>query len=655
MDCSKGIFYKALCFVVLLTAKPLVVYSNDSIEIKSTTTGQNIYEVVFESDRKNTTDGKPGVYAIHRDGSQTPVILGNVLGVSRGFNGILAQTSQGATSDTADSIAVVNGKLVLFNKNTSSTGAKSKKALVLGDSKFSIFDPLLGIPYGSKIEIDSLDEISIKAVENVSPRDGLANGGNLFIASIKQRNGFGDGITLAFIVEKPRSDGSQPRIYQDRAVVLGYNFVHEKALEYLVVKDTSRWKGQLFSHNAAKATLQKLIAESSDPLISRWVRYMKDFVRKLESEKSLSQYSDDSLEYLRMGVPVFDMFTEQTVYRGIPARPLMSGDILLYQVYDPRTSLWSVVETANVVKAPKLKEAKSTTNRASDLTFLRPSGLDKGASLQGRVDYDQRKQYRVLPLDPKNKDLTRSEYLIVVGDSTVILLRDQSRRIKTLRVDDLDLSNARNIEVVHSHHYLKTGQIHYLFLSITLKTGKQTLTVLTLNQTDSGFRIVGNTRLMDKHVSRDEILLRSRFTHSDDVSKAGLYFDTAMPVKGAAHYKKSLIGKKNANAERAEDVVKKITPYFFLPVSSAENASSGKKAFLKAAKMIEGIGNGVMTFLQFGDKKLESSSPAATGFYIDYHTGPEVIQPETLDLGEPIFLEDFEGKRLIGKPLYVNT
>ena len=658
---TKSIFYKrkALCFVVpivmfALMAKPLVSHSNDSTEVSSTTTGQNIYEVVFKSDNKNTTDNKPGIYAIHRDGSQTSIVLGNVLGVSKGFNGILAQTSQGVTTDTADSLAVVNNKLILFNKNTSSTGARNKKALVLGDGKFSIFDPLLGVPYESNVIINNLNDISIKAIQDVGPRRGLTNGGKLFLVSIKQQNSFGNGLTLAFIVENPRSDESLSRVYQNKAMVLGYKFVNEKALEYLVVREGVHWTGRLFSHNVIRATLQKLNVESEDPLINRWIKHMEDFVKKLESEKSLNQHYS---AYLEMSAPVFHLFAEQTVYRSIPAKPLMSGNIPLYQTYDPRTSLWSVVQINDVTSSPKSTEDKNNqSNKASDLVFINSDKFDQQSTvaLPGRVKYDKKKKYRALPIDLENKDLTRSEYLIVVGDSTVFLLRGKNDKIKTLSVHDVDLFDARNLEVIHMQYNTSHGSVHYLFLSSISKTGKQNLKVLTLEQGDSGFKIVGDTDLMQKYVSRDEILLRSKFSDSSDVLKTGLYFDTAMPVRGAAYYRRNLVGKKQAEDENTESLTKKITPYFFLPISFTSNNRNGKKAFLRAAKLIEGVGESVLTFLQFGNKKVEASSPEATGFYIDYHKGPSVVQPETLNLGSPIFLKEFKGSRVLGKPLYMD-
>ena len=658
MYCYKSIFYKALCFAVLLTAKSFVAHANDFVRIKSTTTGQNIYEVVFESKGRDTTKDKAGIYAIQQDGKQTPVILGNVLGVSKGFNGILAQTSQGVTGDTAESLAIVNGNLVLFNKNTfnsskavSRKGSKavSRKAFVLGGSKFSVFDPLLGLHYEfSDGAIENLDDISIKAVEHVSSRIGLINGGTLFLASIKKHSGFGDGITLAFIVENPVSDESQPKVYRDHAVVLDYKFVDEKALDYLVVKDKDKegWNGQLFSHNVVKVTLRELGSEAKDPLISRWIKYMKDSIKKIES-KSFSQHSGDNL----MGSPVFDMFVEQIVYRGIPARPLMGGDMPLHQIYDPNASSWSVVETDDTFFRP---EPKENQGRVSDLGFIVSDKFDKqSVFIPGRVKYDEKKQYKALQLDPKNKNPIHSEYSITVGDSIIVLLRDRDHKIKALRVDDVVLPDIKKIEIVHSRHTTKHVLIHYLFLSMTSKNGKQDLKVLTLDEHASGFRIINKTNLMQKHMSREEIILRSRFYDNDEVARIGLYFDVTTSVRGATYYRRSLAEKKQEKNVDEEHLSRKITPYLFLPISPSESVNRGDQAFLRAAKLIEGIEKGVMTFLQFGDKKLEQSSAKTTGFYIDYRKNPDAVESETLNLNEAIFLEKFEGNRILGKPLHI--
>ena len=180
------------------------VLANDSVVVSSSSSGQNIYEVVFESSR-TTTDSQPGIYTISTKGVVTPAILGQVLGVSKGFNGVLAQSSfsQG-TNDAATSVAVVNGKLVFFNRATKAKG--KMKPLILGESGLQVFDPLLGQEFKLQSTISDLDDLSVLALNEIKAQADLPFGGQLFLISIKEKSAFGDGVTMGVVLEKGQSE-----------------------------------------------------------------------------------------------------------------------------------------------------------------------------------------------------------------------------------------------------------------------------------------------------------------------------------------------------------------------------------------------------------------------------------------------------------------
>src|SRR4051812_29210516 len=78
-----------------------------SAEVLGAGNGQIIYDVVYpnEDPREKDADGRaPGIYGVGVSKTEPVLISGNVLGVNRGFNGVLAQFSIGQLTGDHDAL-----------------------------------------------------------------------------------------------------------------------------------------------------------------------------------------------------------------------------------------------------------------------------------------------------------------------------------------------------------------------------------------------------------------------------------------------------------------------------------------------------------------------------------------------------------------------
>ncbi len=156
---------------------------------------RNVFQVVFENPKSDKTTLKPGIYRLNSD-KIIPIIKGTVLGANANQSGLhLLDTS--SITGRFDALAVVDGKLVFVSTDSKTQSPKSY-LLKLGEEKFKARDIL------------SKSEVQISAI--VKPDDltvflgGPERGeGQLrvfpVIVSIRQPSHFGDGITLAFLIE----------------------------------------------------------------------------------------------------------------------------------------------------------------------------------------------------------------------------------------------------------------------------------------------------------------------------------------------------------------------------------------------------------------------------------------------------------------------
>ncbi len=638
--------------------------ANDSVVVLNPFTGQNTYEVVFESE-KNTTDVPAGIYAINRKGKSIPAILGHVLGVNRGFNGFLAQTSfHGSNQDTATSIAVIDGKLNIFNKNTNFSDPK-KQPLFLGGQNFEIFDPNTGLSIKDSINIASLDHINLKDVGRLMNPAPLMVDGQIFILSVKQKNSFGDGLTVAFIMESPKTADAASQIFNNKAYVLSYDFMTEQSLGRLVTASGSDsiFKGFISSPNLVRSLIQRYRNQVENPLIGQWIKYAEDHlssIQRFNKSESNAKKSSDAAILNPNGVPLFNILNQQIVYESLPAIALSSNDkdeLKLIQIFDPRNDTWVVLDR-DYLKSNALHEFQK-------LKFIKIDQYSSNSyqAINGQVNFDDRGKYKISSLDPKNKVIGDQEYLINVGSSSVFLLRSvYSRQLKSVTIPNIRITDYRSLDVLHLKQDPadgEAGQFHHLLISTISKSGKKSLVAIGLREVSDGdFVHVHAEEVTSAYISREEMVLRTKLISTS--KNSGLFFDVEKPFLGAVAYKKRLLSKKGKldgetqeNFTKSEesnlDSISRTVKYFYLPNKKMNRTENS--AYLRAAKSETAVANGVLTYLQFGDKNTELADTNYTGFYFDFSNNWGKINDESLTLERPLFNE---ARRFFvpGRPLY---
>ncbi len=639
-------------------------HANESINVLNPVTGQNTFEVVFVSE-KNTTSEAAGIYAISRRGKLSTVILGNVLGVNRGFNGFLAQTSFGnPATDSSTSVAIVDGKFTVFNKNTNASEPK-KQALVLGKPGFEIFDPISGLPIKDDINISSLDQLSFRSEADFSLQTPLNVHGQVFLLSIKQTNSFGDGLTLAFIIEAPEKSDSGPSVYNQKAFVLSYDYMNEQELGRISSSNGMLFgfTGDVFSPNLLRSSIQRYRPQTENPLISQWVKYVEAYLASIKKSKNSEALSKAFGK--AQGLPLFNMINQQIFYRSVPAVLLNSGDkneLKLLQIFDPRTNSWFVLDEEKINHSTFVDYQKLKFIELQDFEQL------KHRMIPGQVNLDEHGGYKIAELDPKNKIVGEQEYLVNVGDSSIFLLRSkQNYNLKSVTIPNLRITDYRMLDVLHLTQELSNGEsgyFHHILFSIVSKSGKKSVLAVGLSESDQGdFTHIHSEEIASAYISREEMLLRAKLISS--IKNSGLFFDVEKPFLGAAAYKKRLLTKKektetepnaDADVQDVEDMddpnresVSRIVKYYYLP--NKKIFRSERSAYLRAAKTETSIANGVLSYLQFGDKNIESADTSFTGFYFNFTENWGRINDNTLTLENPLF-SDAKKFFVPGRPLY---
>jgi hypothetical protein len=647
----KAISIKRLLLLTLFAATGLAS-ANDSTMVTSPHTGQNIFQVVFEG-RNSNTEARKGIYSISSNGKEQPAVLGEVLGVSRGFNGVLAQ-SQAAASSTADSLAVVDGKLVLFNRNTR-TGNNKTKALRLGDGAFSVFDPYLGQDSMMQFAIGDLDDILVRSVHQL-PRSGsqLPYGGELFVATIRSANLYGDGLTLAFVVENPSDQKSQPKIMRNRAYVLNYNFLSEAQINKLKIEN-----GQGFSLYSS-TLLSSTISNWEDVLnapnnsdtktqasLNKWLAHLKASQRFFEGT-SESRMGTAMIEHLRSGVPFLDFLSMQPTYLSIPIFDLGNDSFGIRQAFDPRSGDWTVIRAERTSMNPRPDEQKG------NLYFMEQGQFDQLQPIaEGQVSVDTGGKYSLRAIE---SDLDNPQYALAVGDQTLFLLATSSG-LKPVKVDSLNITNLRNFEAFHVQKKEGDSNQHTILVSATERTGKKRTYAVYLSELENGDLVPRTTReISQSFMKAAELKMRAALKWDSSKRDLVLYFDSQTPVKGPAAYKKLLERKESDGSVVTEKFRETQYSKFRLADDRTTGANGGQKVYMRSAA-VEAVMGVVFQHRLYGANRLADADKQMTGLY--YEPEDATLEREGADRSaypkndQPIVIaSQINGFIAAGKPVW---
>ncbi|NQY99472.1 MAG: hypothetical protein HRT45_02260, partial [Bdellovibrionales bacterium] len=641
------LYKTGLSLLIALTAS---AWANDSVMVQSTVTNQNIFEVVYDSGN-NTTDARQGIYSISSRGKTEAAIIGEVLGVSRGFNGVLAQSAHAASS-TADSLAVVDGKLTLFNKNTRTGNAKTR-AVKLQDAGFSVFDPYLGQESTEPISVMDLDDIIVRSIAQIPSRGAtLPYGGELFVATLRHTNMFGPGLTFAFVVENPKDNSAQPSILRNRAYVLNYNFLNESQINRIKVQE-DRGDITLYSSTLLSSTITRYEGIINDPTASdetastslrRWVRHLKASQRFFEGS-SEGRTSQEMIQHLVSGVPFLDLMSMQPTYLSLPIFDLGNDSFNIRQLYDPRDSTWSVIQIEK--NSLNARPASQTGN----LYFYNSVSAGSASQIaEGQVSVDNSGKYTLREVNSKNAE---DQYALAVGDETLFLLRTAAG-LKPVKVPGLNITNLRAFE---SMHYMQRGtdqHPHAILVSVTEKTGKKRTYAAYVSELENGDLVARSMREISQSFMRaEEMDLRANFAWTDDRKDFILYFDADTPVKGPAAYAK-LLKQKDSEGEVIEHTYRD-TKYMKHALAD-DGRNGGRNVYMRTAA-VEGILGEQLQHRLYGSKKIAEADKQQSGIYyvpkdetLEQLGHRRVLYP---DADQPVTLgASLNGFVAAGKPLW---
>ncbi|MBY0371418.1 hypothetical protein K2X33_12070, partial [bacterium] len=248
---------------IVLLAAPLA-WGNGTHLVRSTHSTEHPFEIVFEDGTKETTE-KPGVYAVSAKGVRL-AIAGNVLGASKRSSGVIENFYISAHTNRNESIAVIDGKLVIFGSKTTNDPASK---IVIGSKQNPLFD-ILSQALVTLGDITEPDAVVCYGDESISGAGSKR--GQLVICSVRQRHALGSGFTFAFVLKYPESGAGTKLQTLGNITVLDYDFTPKQKLSSLIEgnKDFA-----VFSRSLLKSHQKKNSADH--PLITEWRGLLRKF------------------------------------------------------------------------------------------------------------------------------------------------------------------------------------------------------------------------------------------------------------------------------------------------------------------------------------------------------------------------------------------
>lgn len=613
---------------------------------------QNVYAIVYKTETDAVED-KPGIYALERrTGKLIPVIYGDVLNVNRAFNGIIADLQfRGGVHDSAESFAVVDNRIVLFNRNMTTGATKAKAPIVLGGDKFKLIDPSIGLPFANDILVTDLDQVSIFQMDDHVSVQDFPNGARFFIMSVKHPSPYGTGVTFAFVVEGPTQSSTPTKIFRNSGHILNYDFLDETELRRLMLNQGYGWQGGLVSTNLIQSHRAKFLPNPhNSPLVRKWMAHLKESAAYFGPGGAKGIRSRDTPQFLSKGIPHYNFFTERVLYDTIPVHALeRESQTSLYQVFDPRgEDRWYVDNLGEVFFDPRVNSEKKAR---AGVAFVQAHPDKKGVK-SGRVSYDTRTGYSTRQISSKDSDMRQSEFIISLGSSSLLLLRGTNGNLIELPVDQVSLDDTRKLEIIHEiqHFSREVGSVHFIFISVVKKTGAKALHLVSASEDGGKLNVNYAVDLGKMVMTREELQLRTYF--SQDEKTPGIYIDLVTPVMGASKYAKSLTGSKDVSGVSLHDNAK-VTKYRYIhPTDDKKRQGTVFRRVAKYQEVIEGNG---LLYVQFGSNSAQNANTVLSGMYPDYKDSITLTSDDGM-LSTPVVQEEdrqsTKRKFIRGKPIF---
>lgn len=591
-------------FILAVLAGPLQLMAGNVVEIRNAHLGQTIYQVVL-SEAVNDLDPwdhrAPGIYSVGINASSHLVVGGKVFGASSVFSGILAQIDSSSGKEAGfDSIAVVDGVLTLFNRRSRFDKPKSVLRLSLN---LPLVEPITGLPT-APLKVSAIEDVNIHVSKTFSDKAGRHRDSRLVLLSVKSPNSFGEGFTMAFVLEESR-ESEGPRVLNQKSFLLNYRFLPEDTLWRLMVRDVNELsKMQVFSHLAAMSVVARSQAFGDRKLVKKWGDRVKGFISNLES-RSLQKISS-------VGVPTFNLFNGQIELRSVPMEFVLRTPAVLGQIFNPITQKWQLIRMDPKEPENSSKEVLNFTRLPLDPRFL--------FLAEGEVDRTSSGQIKLVADGSSGSD----DFVVFNQGRPVFILRDSvTQKYLSSTCDLPELQGIKNLNFV-KYQMHGQGLTRFLVLVSRLMDGRdKSVSVLGFESDGSNLRLLRHEELMKgQYLSADEILRRTALLSEQ------LFFDSKTPPMGASAY-------IEANEGRAT------VP--FVNVSALMNGQRSH-LFLRAVRE-ETVIPPRLVYREFN-----SSGPwmNRSGFYVvrDVLADPESLEFIDKDLNR----EDFIPGRLIQMP-----
>lgn len=500
---------------------------------------QPTFEVVTETDKSG--DLSPGIYGLSKTASEpSPLVNGEVLGVSRAFNGVLAQLSMGHQTSRQESIAVVNGSIVVFS-NASKADDSTSRVTIGGAQGLLPIDPLTKVPFA----IGSVDNI---ADINIAQR-AMGARQSVVLVSLRRPSPMGQGVTFGFVVDAPpmRSKASGLKLSQP-PILLNFEFFSAEQLSFLFVDRSdhaSSATGGVYSH----ILLNSFVHPKSDDSVAKakWRETIGKHSMVLPSNlPGRRRTGSTGLRVPYASLPWLNLATAQTVIPRFPVRTLHTGSVIsVIQREDPARDLDRVylIRSKAQLDLPTLEADFGATQPAAD-------------GILGRVDLVGSNQ-RPLPLifqayhgewfDAPEKNLQKFKPTPDISVNSLMtkingqfhlsfILENNVSSLATFNIEKLLKLNFENVTKLNYVHYVfppkkgETSSRHRLLVSYSNGKGGSTR-ALTFTSDGVNFQPENTINLDNRFQTGEQIARRTLVFHE------GVFYD---PVSNDRDLVKSL-------------------------------------------------------------------------------------------------------------------
>ncbi|HMN69058.1 MAG TPA: hypothetical protein PKC28_11010, partial [Bdellovibrionales bacterium] len=530
-----------------------LAWANSAVTIHSRLTSQEIYEIVTASE-KTDTNKAPGIYSISRRRGEVLAVKGQVLDVGRGFNGVLTQF-EGGGQGRYESLAVVNGRLTLFNQKSSAADPKS--IVTLGESV-----PLLDAMTGTKVQLAPItstaeNDLTVQVIQEYDQNL------ELFLVSVKQPNLHGNGITFAAMIKR----NSANLELAEEPIVIDYTFLSGSEIRKLYVGDF-----HLLSRNHILSAAQPV---NGDDRITR--RYRETLGRlagelrgKQKQAADLKNRDKSVLKTLDpetgrpLSPPLLNMRTRRVSVAELPVYPLTLKPFPIYYRVDP-------FQNGSGLFFDKIDD-HVRSGRAP-------------ANLNGRVDYDAKSHsFEIRDLSRAGKQIYPFKPEVAVsavidGRHHLIVHSPSSGMFRALDIEDLipaeQMSSFKNVSaIVRETEPSKTnGANLHVIIS---RQGKQSpkTSVFKVADTKGYMRIVDSFDISNQYYDFTD--LKNRLS---EPSNAQILFDNV---------NKRLPKNGESLADNAKAVIESV-PYLDLTESSSMSKRQIYKRPIRVSKISQGF------------------------------------------------------------------